>query len=233
MHVARIVTVIAFAGAVAVPTVAFAAPPTPAAVVAAPAEIYVAFPQAVAPSVGVDGTLPFLTWPAAQNLNGYEGDGYRVYLDRTYDGPGTYTMTLQKVGPGASAAYPGGTVVVDENGLRRHPSNGNDKQVVTVLPALDAPVVDGGGTAVEGAPVVPPTSQEGTDEAAAGDVSAEVLASTDDADVANPRTTVNALPRARTGSGEQGSITAAALGAIGAGTALAAAVAVRRRRARA
>jgi len=56
----------------------------------------------------------FLEWPAAQNANGYEGDGFRVYLDKAYSGSGTYVATLQKVGPGFDPKYPNGTKVVGE-----------------------------------------------------------------------------------------------------------------------
>lgn len=61
-----------------------------------------------------DGSLPFLSNPAAQNPNGYEfpGQGFRVYLDRAFDGAGTYTATLQKVGAGFDAAFPYGTKIV-------------------------------------------------------------------------------------------------------------------------
>ncbi len=60
-----------------------------------------------------DGSLPFLSNPAAQNPNGYEfpGQGFRVYLDRAFNGAGTYTATLQKVGPGFDAAFPYGTKI--------------------------------------------------------------------------------------------------------------------------
>ncbi len=65
------------------------------------------------PTCDADGTLPFLGNPAAQNPNGYEfpGQGFRVYLDRAYAGPGTYTATLQKVGAGFDPAYPYGTKI--------------------------------------------------------------------------------------------------------------------------
>lgn len=63
------------------------------------------------PTCDTDGTLPLTFWPAAQNANGYEGDGFRVYLNKAYTGPGTYIATLQKVGPGFDPKYPGGTKV--------------------------------------------------------------------------------------------------------------------------
>lgn len=65
------------------------------------------------PTCTADGSLPFLGNPAAQNPNGYEfpGEGFRVYLDRAFDGPGTYTATLQKVGAGFDPAFPYGTKI--------------------------------------------------------------------------------------------------------------------------
>lgn len=54
----------------------------------------------------------FLSWPAAQNPNGYEGDGFRVYLNKPFTGAGTYVATLQKVGAGFDPRYPNGTKVV-------------------------------------------------------------------------------------------------------------------------
>lgn len=61
-----------------------------------------------------DGSLPFLNNPAAQNPNGYEfpGQGFRVYISPAFDGAGTYTATLQKVGAGFDAAFPYGTKIV-------------------------------------------------------------------------------------------------------------------------
>lgn len=56
----------------------------------------------------------FTKWPAAQNPNGYEGDGFRVYISPAYSGPGTYTATLQKVGAGFDPKYPNGTKVVGQ-----------------------------------------------------------------------------------------------------------------------
>ncbi len=63
------------------------------------------------PTCDTDGTLPFLGNPAAQNPNGYEfpGQGYRVYISPAFAGPGTYTATIQKVGPGFDPAFPNGT----------------------------------------------------------------------------------------------------------------------------
>ncbi|UYL85352.1 hypothetical protein SEA_HAGER_59 [Microbacterium phage Hager] len=78
------------------------------------------------PTCDADGSLPFLGNPAAQNPNGYEfpGQGYRVYLDKTFTGAGTYVATIQKVGPGFDPAFPYGTKV-----------SGETKQTLTVLPA--------------------------------------------------------------------------------------------------
>lgn len=68
----------------------------------------------VPPTCDTDGTLPFLNNPPAQNPNGYEfpGQGFRVYLSPAFTGPGTYTATLQKVGPGFDPAFPYGTKIV-------------------------------------------------------------------------------------------------------------------------
>ena len=79
------------------------------------------------PTCTADGTLPFLSNPAAQNPNGYEfpGQGFRVYLDKAYTGPGTYVATLQKVGAGFDPAYPYGTKI----------TGGSTSQTLTVLPA--------------------------------------------------------------------------------------------------
>ncbi|QHB37212.1 hypothetical protein QDA03_gp29 [Microbacterium phage Terij] len=79
------------------------------------------------PTCNADGSLPFLGNPAAQNPNGYEfpGQGFRVYLDRAFDGAGTYTATLQKVGPGFDPAFPYGTKI----------TGGDTTQTLTVLPA--------------------------------------------------------------------------------------------------
>lgn len=65
------------------------------------------------PTCDEDGTLPFLSNPPAQNANGYEfpGQGFRVYLSPAFAGPGVYTATIQKVGPGFDPAFPGGTKV--------------------------------------------------------------------------------------------------------------------------
>ena len=78
------------------------------------AEITVPELTVVPPTCDTDGTLPFLNNPAAQNPNGYEfpGQGFRVYLDRAFSGPGTYTATLQKVGAGFDPAFPYGTKIV-------------------------------------------------------------------------------------------------------------------------
>jgi hypothetical protein len=78
------------------------------------------------PTCDTAGTLPLLSWPAAENANGFEGDGFRVYLDRPFDGAGTYTATLQKVGPGFDPKYPNGTQITGET-----------TQALTVLPKLD------------------------------------------------------------------------------------------------
>jgi len=76
------------------------------------------------PTCDTAGLLPLTSWPAAQNPNGYEGDGFRVYLNKAYTGPGTYIATVQKVGPGFDAKYPKGTKVV-----------GLLSQTLVVLPA--------------------------------------------------------------------------------------------------
>ncbi|USH45255.1 DnaE-like DNA polymerase III alpha [Microbacterium phage Potty] len=78
------------------------------------------------PTCDADGSLPFLGNPAAQNPNGYEfpGQGYRVYLDKSFTGAGTYVATIQKVGPGFDPAFPYGTKV-----------SGETKQTLIVLPA--------------------------------------------------------------------------------------------------
>lgn len=69
------------------------------------------------PTCEADGSLPFLNNPAAQNPNGYEfpGEGYRVYLDRAFEGGGTYVATIQKVGPGFDPAFPYGTKITGGN----------------------------------------------------------------------------------------------------------------------
>lgn len=226
MHIARIATIAVLAGAaLAAPTAAHATTPAlpapstaiataTASVAAAPTVLHVEFPTAVAPQVGVDGTLPFLDWPAAQNPHGFEGSGFRIYLDREYTGPGTYTMTLQKIGPGVSAEYPDGTIVVDANGLKRHPSNGNDTQVVTTLPALAPEPVE--VPRAEDRAGVEPGAQQPTDEvpavtapsalaeapAAAGTVvpapTGEALPPSDTVRTAG----TNTVPLAQTGYGE-------------------------------
>ncbi|QKY80337.1 membrane protein [Microbacterium phage Mercedes] len=68
------------------------------------------------PTCDADGSLPFLNNPAAQNPNGYEfpGQGFRVYLDRAFEGAGTYTATLQKIGAGFDPAFPYGTKVTGQ-----------------------------------------------------------------------------------------------------------------------
>lgn len=78
------------------------------------------------PTCDAAGSLPWTTNPAAQNPNGYEfpGQGFRVYLDKAYTGPGTYVATLQKIGAGFDPKFPYGTKVT-----------GNTKQTLTVLPA--------------------------------------------------------------------------------------------------
>ncbi|WNN95200.1 hypothetical protein SEA_MAGRITTE_249 [Microbacterium phage Magritte] len=79
------------------------------------------------PTCDADGSLPWTTNPPAQNPNGYEfpGQGFRVYLDKAYTGPGTYVATIQKIGAGFDPAFPYGTKVT-----------GNTKQTLTVLPAI-------------------------------------------------------------------------------------------------
>ncbi|QGZ16770.1 hypothetical protein PBI_DEWDROP_123 [Microbacterium phage Dewdrop] len=93
----------------------------------APTNITVPELSVLPPTCDADGTLPFLDNPPAQNPNGYEfpGQGFRVYLDRAFDGPGEYTATLQKVGPGFDPAFPYGTKI----------TGGETKQTLTVLPA--------------------------------------------------------------------------------------------------
>ena len=167
-----------------------------------------------------------------QNANGYEGHGYRIYLNRAYDGPGTYTMTLQKVGPGVSADYPNGTTVVDANGLKRAPSNGNDKQVVTVLPALAAdpepepapePVV----------PVVPEQPAAPADAVPAQGQATPDLSYTSEV-LAADTTTPNSVPLAATGYDEGSSVLVPiALWTTVAGAAIGTAALVGTRRARA
>ena len=79
------------------------------------------------PTCEADGSLPFLSNPAAQNPNGYEfpGEGFRVYLDKPFEGAGTYVATLQKVGAGFDATYPYGTKI----------TGGNTSQVLVVAHA--------------------------------------------------------------------------------------------------
>jgi len=76
------------------------------------------------PTCDTDGYIPFTKGTPAQNPNGWELDGARVYLDKAYTGPGTYVATVQKVGPGFDPKYPKGTKVV-----------GMLKQTLVVLPA--------------------------------------------------------------------------------------------------
>lgn len=79
-----------------------------------PTDITVPALNVVPPTCDTDGTLPFLNNPAAQNPNGYEfpGQGFRVYISPAFSGPGTYTATIQKVGPGFDPAFPYGTKIV-------------------------------------------------------------------------------------------------------------------------
>lgn len=72
------------------------------------------------------GGIPITANPPAQNPNGYElpGQGARVYLSPGFTGPGTYTATIQKIGPGFDPAFPNGTKIV-----------GSTSQTLTVLPA--------------------------------------------------------------------------------------------------
>lgn len=101
------------------------------------------------PSCDVDGTLPFLGNPPAQNANGYEfpGQGFRVYLDKPFTGPGAYVATLQKVGAGFDPAFPGGTKI----------TGGNVKQALTVLPKTGTQSADPAAPCFErfGPPVTP------------------------------------------------------------------------------
>ncbi|QDH93134.1 hypothetical protein QDA02_gp31 [Microbacterium phage Margaery] len=79
------------------------------------------------PTCDAHGSLPFLGNPAAQNPNGYEfpGQGFRVYLDKPFEGAGTYVATLQKIGAGFDPAFPYGTKI----------TGGNTTQTLTVLGA--------------------------------------------------------------------------------------------------
>lgn len=101
---------------------------------AAPTEIAVPDLQAyvVAPTTLADGTLSFLGNTPAQNPNGYEfpGQGFRVYISPAFAGPGTYTATVQKVGPGFDAAYPDGTKLV---------GGASTTQTLVVSPMLATP----------------------------------------------------------------------------------------------
>lgn len=96
------------------------------------------------PTCTEDGSLPWTSNPPAQNPNGYEfpGQGFRVYLDKAYTGPGTYVATVQKIGPGFDPAFWGGTKV-----------EGNLKQTLTVLPAIGNQSTDPGAPCF-----VPPTN---------------------------------------------------------------------------
>lgn len=80
------------------------------------------------PTCYADGSLPFTSNPPAQNPNGYEfpGQGFRVYLDKAYTGPGTYIATPQKIGAGFDPAFPGGTKLA---------AGSNAPQTLTVLPS--------------------------------------------------------------------------------------------------
>ena len=98
------------------------------------------------PTCDTAGSLPLTTWPAAQNPNGYEGDGFRVYLDKAYTGAGTYKATVQKVGPGFDPKYPAGTKVT-----------GNLLQTLVVLPATGHQ-----STNPNGACYVPPVLEQCT-----------------------------------------------------------------------
>lgn len=99
------------------------------------------------PTCDVDGALPFLGNPAAQNPNGYEfpGEGFRVYLDRAFDGPGVYVATIQKVGPGFDPAFPYGTKVTGET-----------RQTLTVEVATGDQSTDPEGACYVAPPVVEP-----------------------------------------------------------------------------
>lgn len=91
----------------------------------------------VAPTCDAPGTLSFLTNTPAQNPNGYEfeGQGFRVYLSPAYAGPGTYTATIQKVGPGFDPAFPDGTKI----------TSGSTSQTLVVGERLAAQSTDPSG----------------------------------------------------------------------------------------
>jgi len=55
----------------------------------------------------------FTQWPAAQNPNGWEGDGYHLYVSPALDGPGTYTLTAYHIGGAGNVDYPHGTLLTD------------------------------------------------------------------------------------------------------------------------
>ena len=102
--------------------------------------------QPLPPTCDTDGSLSFLGNPAAQNPNGYEfpGQGYRVYVSPAFTGPGTYTLTIQKIGPKFDLAFWGGTKVT-----------GNVRQVLTVLPKTGYHNTVNGARACYVAPVEP------------------------------------------------------------------------------
>lgn len=68
----------------------------------------------VPPACGVDGSLTFTNNPPTPEPNGYEfvGQGFRVYLDPGYTGPGTYTATITNIPAGLDPAFPDGTTVI-------------------------------------------------------------------------------------------------------------------------
>ena len=61
--------------------------------------VEVVIPQPTPPTCSTDGDFTALTSaPPAQNPNGYEFGKYRFYIAPAFAGPGTYELTLQKVG---------------------------------------------------------------------------------------------------------------------------------------
>ncbi|QGJ95300.1 hypothetical protein QDA11_gp81 [Microbacterium phage Jayden] len=108
------------------------------------------------PTCEAHGSLPFLSNPAAENPNGYEfpGEGFRVYLDKPFEGAGTYVATLQKVGPGFDPAFPYGTKI----------TGGNTSQVLTVLPATGYQGDDADAPCYQEPPVTPEEPEEESEE---------------------------------------------------------------------
>lgn len=67
----------------------------------------------------------------AQNPNGWEGDGWRVYLNKPFVGVGEYDYVIQKQGAGFNSAYPNGTKVT-----------GKLNGTLVVLPAIGFQTAD-------------------------------------------------------------------------------------------